>query len=155
MVTFSHASSIKEYFKTDSASNALNRSMTTHSFSEVRTTTHEKHRRIDAFSEVKDGWYDGDSDSKAPSLESISVAQNILCDVPKLLAIVHAYPLIEGGVSLEYSLENWAYSIYIGNSGVIEVCGVELDGDRSFDGSFKSYQDARNKVRSTVNMKLL
>lgn len=70
--------------------------------------------RLKEISDTPMGWYDGTN--PAPSLAAIEAIRNLLLELPpdQEIPMPYLYPLPDGGISGEWSIENWEASVQIG-----------------------------------------
>jgi hypothetical protein len=83
--------------------------------------------RLKEISETPKGWYDGNN--PAPSFAAIEAMRNILHGLPldKEIPMPYLYPLPDGGISGEWSIEDWEASVEIDpNAQYFELHAVDL-----------------------------
>ena len=123
-----------------SSDNNVQQSVQISECSFVNSNEHPAINRLIELSNLQDGWYDDEIESKSPSDLSISLALRLLKEISQLLEIVSIYPLYEGGILFEFEIEYWDYSLYINDSGSFELFGIQIDGNADYDAVFANYE---------------
>ncbi|MCY3858565.1 MAG: hypothetical protein OXG25_06620 [Gammaproteobacteria bacterium] len=107
--------------------------------------------RLLDFVTLEDNW-DGDA-SPAPSCNSITMANRFLVDVKGLESLASVYPCTDGGVLLEWTVNDWGYSLRTLNDETIAFFGVEITGDGEIgdiEVPFSDYETIIDAIEGTL-----
>ncbi|WP_025769460.1 hypothetical protein [Thioalkalivibrio sp. HK1] len=107
--------------------------------------------RLQELSEIEKGWL-GDGQGERVVELALLQAKELISARADLADLFRIFPTIDGGVSLEFDIDDWSFAVEIMPDGVVEIDGGSEGGEvfegRSFDGLSKDFFEALDEMVS-------
>lgn len=91
-------------------------------------------KNLDKIANLQRGWHDGDG--VAPSNISVEKARSFLNETSSLSLDVLTFPTESGGVLIDFTVDEWDYSVEVSHDGVFEIYGIS---DNEIDELIPTY----------------
>jgi hypothetical protein len=90
--------------------------------------------RLEELSALRDGHCDGHG--SAIRSECVNEARNFINRYPIIQSKISIYPMMNGGIDIEFEVNNWDVTISIRPDKIINVNGVKINGPDDFFETF-------------------
>lgn len=100
-------------------------------FDEVRAAFENAMTRLNELRALPKGWHDGLGESL--SGEALRDAESFFTERPKLCPSYKIFPTEAGSVLIDFEIAGWDYSVEFTTGGLIEMYGVEIEGEAEME----------------------